>query len=249
MMQVAVIQQAILPGHRSKTLQMVLRSVDAAAQRDPAPDLIVLPAFGDVLSFAIGAAAMAERTEGPTVAALSLEARQWGVQICLGLAERGPDRPYLTSLLLDYDGDVQLVHRQQHLPSAWTKRLSPGPSAGTQRIVAGSAALLTGPDAVEPAAWEPAVAAGAKLMLSSGCWPIGPVSEDAEAARAHVAGLAKQFGAWVVLADVMHDEADGNRSSMGLSAVISDTGELVACAEAGRPETIWADIELDAKTE
>ena len=45
-----VIQLEIDPTSRARTLQRAMRAIDAAADLDPAPDLIALPAFGNVIA-------------------------------------------------------------------------------------------------------------------------------------------------------------------------------------------------------
>ena len=88
-MRMAVVQLEVDPMRRTVTFQRALRAIDAAAEQDPAPDLIVLPAYRDVLAVMLGEQRPAERQAGQTVAACGLRARQWGVFVALGFAEQG----------------------------------------------------------------------------------------------------------------------------------------------------------------
>ncbi len=101
-MRIAVIQLPVAPTRRTLTLHRALQVIDDAARADPAPDLILLPAFCDVPAVTAGHVDVIERLAGQTVAACSWRARHWGVFIALGLAEQGPkglpERSNMTSL-------------------------------------------------------------------------------------------------------------------------------------------------------
>ncbi len=98
-MRIAVVQLAVDPARRTVTFQHALHAIDQAAECDPAPDLILLPAFGDVLAVMSGNEAVTDRPAGPVVAACGLRARQWGVFVALGFAECDADKPYVTMRL------------------------------------------------------------------------------------------------------------------------------------------------------
>jgi predicted amidohydrolase len=245
-MRIAVAQLAVEPAKRTLTFQRALQAIDAAAETDPAPDLIVLPAFCDVLSIRSGNSEIIERRAGPTVAACGLRARQWGVFVALGLAERGPERPYVTGVLLDNDGDLCLAHRQGVSYSNGDECFASADDVSVTEVLLGRLAILTGDEVLDDRAWEGAVGDGAALVLGIGCWAARqdePAPEVAEFRR-QTAELAGRYGVCCAVADVTTASAALPWNCPGMSMIVDAGGNVLAAAETKQASTLWADLTL-----
>ena len=245
-MRIAVIQLEIQPEQRTATFQRALRATDAACEADPAPDLVLLPAFVDAPAVASGRAAACEKLHGQTTAALGLRARNWGVFIALGLAEEGPDKPYVTSVLIDRDGDLRHAHRQVSFEVSNTSVFGAGNRFATTSILLGKIALLTGDDLFNPQAWDAVVKSEAQIVLGTACWSRRESDNDAILQiRSHIAEQAARCGRWCAVADVTTGPGRGDDYSCpGLSAVFNGEGEIVVAAEPDVGTTLWSDVML-----
>lgn len=232
-MRVAVVQLVVKVGHRATTLQRALAAFDRAAEADPAPDLILLPAFCDVAELARGDKDVGERLEGPTLAAIAHRARQWGVFACFGLVERAAGRLSVCSVLLDHDGDLVAVRRGE-LAGAKQQGSS---GVEVRNTAIGAVGLMNAGDVLQAADVHGDASGQAELLICPGCFLSaggkGP-ARGAEVAGKIVA-TAKRFGAHFAVADVSL-EADG---ASGTSMVVAPDGAIV-CREAG--EIMFADV-------
>lgn len=109
-------------------------SATAAQARAAGADLLLCPEMG-LSGYAIGAAAIQARAEfldGPLLQAVAALARQHGLALVVGLAERHPDggRPYNTAVAFDADGTRLASYRKTHLFGDMDRRqFSPGDAA------------------------------------------------------------------------------------------------------------------------
>ncbi len=245
-MRIAVAQLAVETAKRTLTFQRALGAIDAAAEQDPAPDLVVLPAFCDVLSIRSGNMEIIERRAGPTVAACGLRARHWGVFVALGLAERGPERPYVTGLLLDNDGDLCLAHRQGVFHSKGDRPFAGAADPSVTEVMLGRFAILTGDEVLDDRSWEGAVGEGAALLLGIGCWAAGEdePAPDAAEFRRQIAERAGRYGVCCAVADVTTAGADTPWNCPGMSMIVDAGGKVLAAAETKQASTLWADLTL-----
>lgn len=248
-MKIAVVQMQVRPGHRSSTLQAALAAIDLAAEAEPAPELIVLPAFGDVPHLLGGSSLPGERIEGPTVAACSFHARAWGVWLAFGFAERGTEKPWSTSVLLDVDGDVRGTNRQVKFGAAGRARFAAGDTFATFATPLGGIALLPGEDVFDESAWKAVSEQGAALIVSTCCLPREARSPvvDPEAARRRLCGLAADLKIACATADVA--TAEGARPDCaGFTTIIDAAGKLVASAHGRQTELLSARIAVATPT-
>ncbi len=241
-MRIAVVQLTIHPNRRTANLQAALNAIDAAAESDPAPDLILLPAFADVLDSAAGRNELCEHVEGQTTAACGLRARNWGLFIAFGMAEKSGKRPYLTSVLLDRDGDVRLAQRQMYLLNSTSDFFQPGEGISVTNILLGRLGLLTGEDWLNPRTWDHVNQAGAQLVVGAACrLHPGGMDTDPRKTRARIADQARRTNLGCAIADATTgDESKGP----GLSTIIDNQGEILAAAPPGEAATLWAEINL-----
>jgi predicted amidohydrolase len=239
-MKVAVVQLVVRLGHRATTLQRALAAFDRAAEADPAPDLVLLPAFSDVPELAWGETCVGERLEGPTVAAIAHRARQWGVFVCFGLAERIANRLAVCSALLDHDGDLVAVRRGE-LTGAKQPVTSCASGVDVRNTTIGAIGLLHAGDVCQAAGASDDASARAELLICPGCFL--SAGGKGPARRVELTGkivaTAKRFGAHIAVADVS-TEADGVSSGVTGTSMIVAPGGAIVCGEAG--EIIYSDV-------
>ncbi len=112
-MRVALVQFALTPDTRSANIASLMRMIDRACERDPAPDLLVLPAGCAPATVDFGAHGVT-RAMGDTLAAsLAMKAREWGVFVAGGFHTRDDPGPLVQGVLIDPDGDVLIRTRRE----------------------------------------------------------------------------------------------------------------------------------------
>lgn len=239
-MRLAIVQLRIDPKNRARTLQSALRAIDAAAETDPAPDLVVLPAFAGVSYAASGRAEFIERLHGQTTAACGFHARNWGIFLALGMAEQGSVKPFLTAVLIDRDGDIRLGQRQVSCANAERSEFAAGDGWRTVDVLLGRIGLLVGDDLLSTEAWSALAGAGAEVIVGSVYWQAKSPAQT-QALCTQLSELSRQHGLWCAAADVTPDPASETRTS-GHSQILDGAGRMVASAEPGRPAILWADV-------
>ncbi|MFQ5428716.1 MAG: nitrilase-related carbon-nitrogen hydrolase [Phycisphaerae bacterium] len=244
-MRIAVVQPEASPGHRAATLQRALHAIDLAAGHDPAPDLILLPAFADAPAVVADMPFSAEHLHGATTAACGGRARFWGLFVVLGLAEKGIDKPYLTTVLIDRDGDIRRAHRQVACGAQHAARFAPGTTLTSLDFLLGRAALFAGDDLFDAVAWDAAVEARAQFVLGSACWMrTVDRSAGASAIRTRIAAQAKRCGLWCAVADITEQGGGPPPRCGGFSTVFDDRGNIVVAADPGTGSILQAEVRL-----
>ncbi len=241
-MRLAVVQLWIDPKNRARTLQAALRAIDAAAETDPAPDLVVLPAFAGVSTAARIGEGFIERLHGQTTAACGFHARSWGIFLVLGMAEQGSAKPYLTAVLIDRDGDIRLGQRQVCSLDGDRSRFAAGDHWRSVDVLLGRIGILAGDDLLSAPAWSALAALGANVIVGVVDWRHKGAAQT-EPLGAQLSDLSRRHGLWCAAADVTTDPAGkGDPRSSGHSLIVDDGGQVVAAAEPGRPAILWADL-------
>lgn len=162
---VALVQPNVERLARAATLQAVLAMIDRAAEHDPPPDLIVLPAFAGVAEFFRGETDFIERFPGQTAAAIGQRARSWGVYIAYGQTERVSAGHSLASILLDPDGDARIVHRQMAgLPA--NVSIIKGDRYAVAQTLLGGVGLMSCGDVLDESVWRQASSAAAQFVVA-----------------------------------------------------------------------------------
>ncbi|MCG8407292.1 MAG: carbon-nitrogen hydrolase family protein [Phycisphaerales bacterium] len=244
-MRIAVVQLAVKPEHRTETLQNALGEIDAVCEADPAPDLVLLPAFVDTLTVASKRAVVCERLHGQTASACGLRARNWGVFIALGQAERSSNKPFVTSVLIDRDGDIRLAQRQVSFETSGSDVFEAGERIAVTDVLLGRIALLTGDDLLDPGAWDAVIRAHAQIVLGTACWSQRESDErQIQQIRSRIAEQAKRCGRWCAVADVTTSPDGEGPYCPGLSAVFDEKGEIMAAAELGAATTFSVEVAI-----
>lgn len=245
-MRIAVIQLEVDPAQRTLTLQRALAAVDAASECDPAPDLILLPAFNEVPATITADKTVGDRIPGATVEAWGQRARHWGVYLAAGFAERGDGRPYVTAALLDADGDIRLIQRQSSFREGLPDYFSKGISQAAADTELGRMTMLVGDDLLDERAWAQAAQDGVGLVLGVAWWASapGPASIAPDTLRRALTGLAGRYALACAVADVAMPRGDTDWSFPGISLIADAGGGLRASAEVGRAATLWGELEI-----
>lgn len=235
-MRVSAVQLAVLPESRSATLQAALRAVDTAAEREPAPELIVLPAFLDTV--VDGHPPYYEPSRGPSTAACGFRARSQGVLIVMGMSERARPLPYLTGLLMDGDGDVRIIQRQKSVTGETAALIQAGDEHCAADTLLGRVSVLAGGDITDESAWEAVIARGAQLVAGTMC---GSALKPAAFEKA-LSSLTAKYGCPCVVADVVL--ADGRAGFPGLTRIFDANGNIETQAHGNSAGIISADVTL-----
>ncbi|MCA9254780.1 MAG: carbon-nitrogen hydrolase family protein [Phycisphaerales bacterium] len=238
-MRVAAVQIEVDTASRTETLQRALSAIDAAAEMDPAPDLVVLPAFLDTCGD--GPQSKLEYVYGPGTSACGFRARSWGVFVAMGLAERSLPLPRLKSVLYDRDGDHRLIQSMSRPGDALRKWYqSEGKPLGVARVLVGRIALLTDDDIVSEDAWREVVQQGAQLIVGT----IGGGATTAKSLETALKKYTKQFGRPCVVADLTTGRQKIALPRTGVSRIVDADGEILAAATSGVADIITADLSL-----
>ncbi len=244
-MRIAAVQLRIAPTSRTRTLQRALAAIDEAAGTDPAPDLIVLPAFADVFDFASGGTALSERLHGQVMAACGVRGRSWGLFVALAFAERSADRPFVTGLLLDRDGDIRLSQRQASFSGSQKAVFAAGDSFASADILLGRFAMLVGDDVLDGAAWDAAARSGTQCIIAPTCRRRDKKGRAAPVdVLAVVADHADRCGLPCVVADVTTGGETADGDCPGFSAIVDDCGKVLAKSNTNDTAILWADVVL-----
>jgi deaminated glutathione amidase len=101
-------------GDRARNLAVAERLVREAA--GDGAELVVLPEKWNLLAAGEEMAAGAEALDGPSLSAARAWARELGIHLLAGsIAERGEEKAFNTSVLVDPDGDDLAVYRKIHM--------------------------------------------------------------------------------------------------------------------------------------
>lgn len=174
---------------------------------------------------------VAQPIDGRAVSAVRDAARQKGVAVALGFAERDGERFYNTTVLVDKNGDIVLRYRKTHLWASDVGVFTPGDRFETCVWNGLTVGLLICYDIEFP---ETARAVGSLdadlLIVTNGNMdPFGPVHRRAIAARA----MENQMFAVMVN---RCGSGDDDLTFAGLSALVDPFGEIVT--ELGRDEMV-----------
>lgn len=107
-MRVALLAILLSPVSRSTNIARVLHLIDAAASRDPGPDLVVVPGGCDRVTDkrTMLSAAMTDTYE----ASLCAKAREWGVYVAAAHQQLTNGDAHDVATMIDPDGDELFVH-------------------------------------------------------------------------------------------------------------------------------------------
>ena len=180
---------------------------------------------------------VAQTLEGPALTAVRDAAREKGVAIAVGFAERDGSHFYNTTVLVDAQGEIALRYRKTHLWASDVGVFTPGDRFETCMWNGRTVGLLICYDIEFPESARAVGALDADLLIvtNGNMDPFGPVHCRAITARA----MENQMFALMVN---RCGSGDDNLTFAGLSALIDPFGETVI--ELGRDEAL-TEVQVD----
>lgn len=237
-MQVELAQLTLIDGDVAHNTRKVIETI-ARADTAGGTKLVVFPETA-LSGFPTreNVADVAQTLDGPALSSVRDAARQKGVAVAVGLAERDGNRFYNTTVLIDESGAIALRYRKTHLWASDVGVFTPGDRFVTCTWNGLTVGLLICYDIEFP---ETARAVGTLdadlLIVTNGNMdPFGPVHRRAIAARA----MENQMFALMVN---RCGSGDDDLTFAGLSTLVDPLGETIV--ELGRDEMVTAvDIDL-----
>lgn len=233
-MRVTVIQMQIEHDSRARNQREACRWIEQAAELDPAPEVICLPARCDGTPLddrcLVVTAAMCESFR-EVIAACG---REMGVSLVLGYLERDGDQVHDSAVWCDADGDVRLCHRRITLEGDESARLTPGHSIQTEATLFGRVGVVVGADACAPTVVGSMRNMGAEVIFAPSCWHDAPSYQD------RLCALAAEHHIWMVLANGV-----GTSGGNGRSRIIDPGGRTVCALADEQPALLNCNIQLE----
>lgn len=214
-MNIAVVELQAGCGSRTAMLQSALKAIDLAAELDPAPDLIVLPAFADLDQVRAGETGHVERIVGQTSAAIGQRGRSWGVFVAFGMAAREGGGVVAATILLDSDGDIIAAHHCAIDSTAAASKETP--ACKISDTMFGRIALIGEAGIARSAEWEDASNRGAGLVIAAFGATVGMNPKRMEA----LSGTVRRLGVSFACAGLV------NRSGSGREVAESDRASMI----------------------
>lgn len=234
-MRIAIAQMSIDPQSRAGNLRTVCALIDEAAELDPPPGVVCLPARCDgTMTDRAGPGSIAMTDTFVEVAAA--RAREQGISLVLGFCDTDGELLHDAVAWCDADGDVLIKHRKVNLLHDESDIFSRGECLRVQRTLFGTVGLLVGEDVLEPAIVSTLAKMGAGIVFVAGFW------RDSTQIAEQVCSLARANSVFVVLANSV-----GSAGGDGLSKMIDPTGSVICEAGATEQEIICQEIDLETK--
>lgn len=234
----ALFQNDSAAGDKDTQLEALRSAAICAAQEDA--DLLITPELF-MAGYNIGAQAhdLAEGRDGPFLKSVSAIARDNGIAILCGYAERCDGVLYNSAALIDADGALQLNFRKLHASGAYEKSTYDcGDEIKTFTIKGVTMAPLICYDIEFPEAARAAALKGADLL----CVPTALRMQYAHLTETLVPTRAFENGCFV--AYVNHAGSEGEYEYCGLSRLAAPDGSVVSAKGAGE-ELVICEVDTD----
>jgi predicted amidohydrolase len=235
--------------HKARNLEVAERLVRAAAA--DGAELVALPEKWNLLAPGEGLVAGAEPLDGPSLGAARAWARELGVYLLAGsISERGPEKAFNTSVLINPDGEDIAVYRKIHMfdvdVDGVSYRESEHEEAGSEIVTAPVGGLIAGLtvcyDLRFPELHRILAVRGARLVAVPSAFTTATGRDHWEVLLRARAIENQVF----VLAPNQIGKAPPHFDSFGHSAIVDPWGEVLATA----PDEecfIAADLDLAAQ--
>lgn len=184
--------------------------------------------------------------DGPTCRAWREAARQCGVWIVGGLAERAGIDLYDSAILLDPEGDLLSVYRKVHLWSTEHLWFEPGrrPS-DVVPLPFGRLAIAICFDLWVPEQFRYYARQGADIVCVPSNWSSPAVVEGGDRPIVDYLAISAAHVNAIYIAGADRAGSDGAFQFLGASMIVNPRGEVVARAELSAPETAIVGARLD----
>jgi predicted amidohydrolase len=179
--------------------------------------------------------------DGPTFNAMSSLARDYGMVLCWGMVESGPDpeRPYNSMVLVGPDGSLLGVYRKLHLvPGVERAVFTAGDGLTVYETPLGSAGMLICYDRRFPELARTYALLGARLLL------VGAATTDEQVDSHILATRAYENAAWLLFANQVGPSVAGvGRAFHGGARIVDPTGATRAEAQTEEAELVWVRVD------
>ena len=239
-MKVALLQMRLEAGKRSANLTNAVQWIDQAADLEPAPDLICLPAACDYGPNPNKLAAPMDSYGGSFAETIALKARDLGLFIALGHADVDHHHAYRAVSLFDPDGDPVLRYRGVVVPRPGRANLAGGTTLAVRETMLGRIGLLVDTDLGATCLPGALAAMGATLMVVAGSG--GALSGGPRTVR-QLGEIARTCGAHLLVTQPSSADDRGEC----VSAAISPAGRCLASGPPGEESIVSADIPITSE--
>jgi predicted amidohydrolase len=226
---VAVAQVAVDPLSRAANQRRAHEIIGAAANLNPIPDVLCLPALCDG---GLPEAAMRPLTAAMTdtfVEVLALRAREMGLALVFGYCENDGRHLYDTAAWCDADGDLLHKQRRITLRGREPEFLARGSSLAAVPTLFGTLGLLVGEDAWNPSLSTALQAMGSTVLFLLFCG--GGVGQH----HSELQETARRSGLWLVAVNAAGADGRGGGSTVidpsGRPLAAFGMAEELACVE------------------
>ena len=234
-MQLELAQIPLVDGAVAPNLARVL---DVIAKRRDGTDVVVFPeATLTGFPTRTNVRDIAEPLDGPSLTAVRNAARDAGVAVAVGLAERDANRFYNTTVLIDERGHIALRYRKTHLWASDVGVFEPGDRFAVCEFKGMTVGFLICYDIEFPETARAVAALGADLLIvtNGNMDPFGPVHRRAIVARAMenqmFAALVNRIGS-----------GDEGLTFPGESALVSPFGDVI-CEAPSKDTVLLANLD------
>lgn len=238
----ALVQMRVDPGDREANLRRALARIDSAA-RDGA-DVVLLPEALPLGWMDASTRDLADAVpDGATCRAFRAAARDAGVFVCVGLAERSGDHVFNAAVLIDPQGDVLLHHRKINELGIARGMYARGDRLGVAETPWGRVGLMICADAFAGGEVVSRTLAlmGADVILSPCAWAVPPDHDNTREPygdlwRSSYGTVARDFGIWIAGASNVGHITSGpwtGHRCIGNSLVVGPDGAPVLEAPYG----------------
>ena len=233
-MRVAVVQMSIDAQSRAHNQRRAYELIAQAADHDPAPEVICLPACcdGGMVEQPTASAALSEAF----VEVLAAQAREMGVSLVIGFSEFDDTRLYHSAAWCDADGDVLAKRRRVTGSESESFRFDEGHAIATAHTLFGPIGVLAGEDACDASIIAAVAQTGASIIFA-------PASKTTARQAEQSCKLASQHHLWLTIVNSV-----GSGGGTGQSRIIDPDGQTVCMASRDREELLFHNIDLEQPT-
>ncbi len=247
---VAAVQLDVDYGNVEGCVSKVARWMEKAAREGVEialfPELILTSVYYG-LSIQSLAYKYAEPITGPSITTVCSKAKELGIHVIVGIAERGElGSVYDSTVLIDSDGSVLGVYRKTHLYPPTEYIFTYGSNLPTFQTKFAKVGMLICYDLEFPETARTLALNGAEVIFHAVAnWPESVPNPPNKIYETSSAARAVENRIPIVIANRVGYDPDLKSSFIGLSRIIDPFGEVLASASRDKEEMITASLDLE----
>jgi len=247
---VAAVQLDVEYGNPSGCVSKVCRWIEKASSESV--DIALFPEFiltGVYYGLSIKSLAYkyAEPVPGPSTNAVAEKAKELGIYVIVGLAERGElGSIFDSAILIDSKGRVAGVYRKTHLYPPTEYIFAYGSSLPVFQTELAKIGILICYDLEFPETARTLALQGAEIIFHSVAnWPESVPSPPSRIYETSFTARAVENRIPIVIANRVGYDPELKSTFIGLSRIIDPFGEVLAAASGDKEEMITATLDLE----